>query len=63
MKVGDLVYNHSIEMRGVIVEELVTTGLKPSKLHWFVLLLEDGGTERANNLELEVITDGFFENV
>ena len=56
MKVGDLVYNHSIEMRGVIVEELMTTGLKPSKLHWFVLLLEDGGTERANNLELEVIS-------
>jgi len=57
MKIGDLVYNHSIEMRGVIVEELVTTALKPSKLHWFVLLLEDGGTERANNLELEVINE------
>ena len=57
MKVGDMVYNYSVEMKGIIVEELVTTGLKPSKLHWFVLLLEDGGTERANNLELEVINE------
>lgn len=57
MKIGDLVYNRSIEMKGVIVEELVTTGLRPSKLCWFVLLLEDGGTERANNLELEVINE------
>ena len=57
MKAGDLVYNHSIEMKGLIVEELVTTGLRPSKLRWFVLLLEDGGTERANNLELEVINE------
>ena len=52
MKVGDLVYNHSIEMRGVIVEELGMI----AKCSWFVLLLEDGGTERANNLELEVIS-------
>jgi len=54
MKAGDLVYNRSIEMKGLIVEELDSRN--PS-VRWFVLLLEDGGTERANNLELEVINE------
>lgn len=59
MKIGDLVYNRSIEMKGIIIEELVPTGLSPRlhELRWFVLLLEDGETERANNLELEVINE------
>ena len=53
MKVGDLVYNRTIEMKGVIVEKLNS---RNPLVRWFVLLLEDGGTERANNLELEVIS-------
>ena len=63
VKVGDLVYNHSIEMKGIIVSKYipkvgshVTTGPWSTKLRWFVLLFEDGGIERANNLELEVIS-------
>jgi hypothetical protein len=54
MRVGDLVYNNSIEMYGIIVAMHETC---PFSYTWFELLLADGGRESANHLELELISE------
>jgi len=57
MKVGDLVYNKSIEMYGIIASVYPPSRPSMSKLTWYTLLLGDGGHEVANHKELELISE------
>ena len=63
MKVGDLVFNHSVNLYALIIGTIPTTVMAQNvknrePVRWFELVLSDGDYEVANALELELISEG-----
>jgi hypothetical protein len=57
MKVGDMVYDSTFGLIGVIVDEgLLGTADTPGRHRIWTILYEDGQTEEAFDNELEVIS-------
>ena len=57
MKVGDLVFNHSVNLYALIIGTIPVT-VSGEARRWFELVLSDGDYEVANDLELELISEG-----
>ena len=56
MKVGDLVFNHSVNLYALIIGTIPVT-VSGEARRWFELVLSDGDYEVANDLELELISE------
>jgi len=61
MKVGDLVFDKSTRMNGIIIERLIDRPAPPKYVgrtrKWFKLLIEDGRTAVVCEVEVEVINE------